>query len=112
MKAYDLVPRPQEKRPFRANQRLYIPEQSGCYVLSTLDETIVYIGLSNFLSRRFSEHLDNPEKTGPTPFGKAVWFHWLICKNLEQTERTWLNAHEVDEGKLPYLNKHHSPLHM
>jgi len=112
MKAIQLVPRPQEKRPFRANQHFYIPEQGGCYVLSTFDETIVYIGLSKNLSRRFDEHLDSPKKTEPTRLGRAVWFHWLICKNLEQVERTWLNAHEISEGELPCLNKHHSPLPM
>lgn len=112
MKVFELAPRPRGKRPFRSNQHLNIPEQSGCYVLSAFDETIIYIGLSNSLSRRFDQHLDNPEKTGPTPLGRAIWFHWLVCKNTEQVERTWLNMHEISEGELPCLNKNHSPLPM
>ena len=112
MKVSQLIPQPPNKRPFRENQHIHIPLQSGCYVLSNLDETIIYIGLSKCLVHRFNQHLDNNEKTGLTPLGRAIWFHWLLWENLEQLERTWLNIHEIAEGKLPCLNTNRSPLPM
>ena len=112
MNVSQLVPLPSNRRPFQENQRMRIPSQSGCYVLSNLGETIIYIGLSDCLVRRFTQHLDNNEKTGLTPLGRAIWFHWLVYDNLEQLERTWHNIHEIAEGELPYLNTKHSPLPM
>ncbi len=110
MKVSALFPSPQEKIPFKENQRLHVPLQSGCYILSNLDEIILYIGLSHRLSDRFIQHLDTPDKTAPTTLGRAVWFHWLLYANFEKLERTWLNAHEIAEGRLPILNKYHSPI--
>ncbi len=110
MKVRDLSPQPQCKLPFRGSFYLRVPSQSGCYVLSNFAGTILYIGLSKCLVRRFNQHLESPDKTAPTPLGKAFWFHWLLYENIEKLERTWLNAHEIAEGKLPHLNSHRSPL--
>ena len=110
MKVSELDPQPSSKIPFRANQYLHVPKQSGCYVLSGIDEVILYIGLSINLMNRLLQHLDTPEKVAPTPLGRAIWFHWLIYENREKLERTWLNSHEIAEGKLPFLNTHHSPM--
>lgn len=110
MKVSDLFPQPQEKIPFKANQRTRVPPQSGCYIISNLDETILYVGLSKSLAHRFIQHLDASDKTAPTILGVAVWFHWLLYEDIEKLERTWLNAHEVAEGKLPILNKYRSPV--
>ena len=110
MKVSSLDPNPEQKVAFDLNQRLLVPSSSGCYVLSNIYETILYVGLSNCLARRFDQHLDSPDKTAQTPLGRAIWFHWLRYENLEMLERTWLNSHEVAEGKLPYFNSVRSPM--
>ncbi len=105
MNIIELVPAPSDKVPFMANHRLRVSLQSGCYVLVNLDEKILYIGKSDCLSRRFEQHIDSPDKTAPTTFGRAIWFHWLPHDNTSMLERTWLNAHVVADGCLPVLNK-------
>ena len=110
MKVFNLIPHPDEKIAFQPSHRLLVPSSSGCYVLSNIDETILYVGLSNCLARRFDQHLDSPDKTAQTPLGREIWFHWLRYENLEMLERTWLNSHEVAEGKLPYFNLVRSPM--
>lgn len=82
-----------------------MPEDSGCYVLTSFDGHILYIGQSKNLRRRFEEHLDNLAKTQATSQGRAVWFHWLLHKDLHLNalERGWLNEHAAVEGNWPIL---------
>lgn len=85
---------------------------AGCYVLTSFEDDILYIGLSDNLHNRFQQHLDNPEKTGMTKNGKAVWFYFLEYEviNLEKLERSWLHQYECIHGNLPVLNKFNSPV--
>ena len=105
-----LSPRPNNSEPFRRDRERFIPESSGCYVLTSVDGTVLYIGLTSMLRRRFREHLDNPEKRAPRPEGRAVLFHWTETADLSKVERTWLNSHLLSDGHLPGLNKIHSPI--
>jgi excinuclease UvrABC nuclease subunit len=109
MNVRELVPEPSYCEAFKRNRLRYIPDESGCYVLATFSGIVLYIGLTNNIRRRMGEHLDNPEKTGETVFGKAVLFHWTTGKNTNQIERTWLNIHVQHEGVYPTLNKIYSP---
>ncbi|WP_409314198.1 GIY-YIG nuclease family protein [Sphingomonas sp. BK345] len=86
-----------------------MPDKAGCYVLTTFDGTVLYVGLSVSLRRRMGEHLDSPSKVALTAVGKAVWFYWLVTPETNKVERTWLNMHLVSEGKLPVLNNLYSP---
>ncbi len=86
-----------------------IPTQAGCYVLANVQDQVLYIGLATVLRRRFGQHLDNPEKTGATPLGIAVFFYWLEEQNINKLERTWMNIHLLSEGQLPVLNSVYSP---
>lgn len=79
-------------------------------MLSSFDRTVIYIGLSKNIRRRMNEHLDNPEKTGETPLGRAIFFYWLEDAELNKIERTWLNIHIQHEGALPILNSIYSPV--
>jgi hypothetical protein len=112
MKIEQLLPKPDNKVPFKLSSYKNVPKISGCYVLSTFENDILYIGLSDNLYNRFKQHLDNPEKTYPTPNGKAVWFYYMEYDkiNLPKLERTWLNQFEGIHGELPILNKVHSPI--
>lgn len=97
---------------FKRTSGLFVPGEPGCYVLATFDGSVLYIGLTKKLKRRFEDHLDTDQKVSPTTDGKAVWFHFLICREdqLEFFERSWLEQYRNAEGKLPLLNKVRSPV--
>lgn len=112
MKVNVLLPQPIEKVQFKLSSYKYVPKDCGCYVLTTFDNDILYIGLSDNLLARFKKHLDTLEKTSPTKEGRAVWFYFLkySANNLTKLERSWLNIYEIEHGELPTLNKVHSPI--
>jgi hypothetical protein len=110
MKLSELIPCPPKKEPFRRNIERFIPQVAGCYVLTTFDNTVLYIGLSVNLRNRINDHLDNDEKTSVTTDGRAVFFHWIASKDTEKIERTWMNIHIQHEGVIPVLNKIYSPV--
>lgn len=112
MKIDELTPKPTDKVQFKLASFKAVPQENGCYVLTTFDNDILYIGLATNLNNRFKRHLDNPEKTNPTLEGKAIWFHFTTFdpKNLPKLERTWLNQFSNKHGRLPILNKVNSPV--
>jgi hypothetical protein len=77
-------------------------------VLATFDEDVLYVGLAKNLGRRMGQHLDSPEKVNATSLGRAVWFFWLSCVELNKVERTWMNIYAQHHGTLPVLNKIYS----
>lgn len=95
--------------PFSRNKAKFVPASSGCYALTTFDETVLYLGLATDLRRRFNQHLDNSEKTNATFLGRATKFFWIETADINRVERTWLNIHVHNEGKYPVLNKVYSP---
>ena len=112
MKIDDLNPKPSTKVQFKLASFKSVPFENGCYVLTTFDDHILYIGLATALNNRFKQHLDNPEKTNPTSEGKAIWFYFTAFdpKNLPKLERTWMNQFTSINGRLPILNKINSPV--
>ena len=107
MNINDLEPSPaNNRRPFKLDQYGHIPEVSGCYVLTTFEDHILYIGQANTLRRRFEQHLDSAEKANPTLEGRAYWFYWLEQEEaqLNKLERGWVVLHTNTEGKMPILN--------
>lgn len=112
MNINELSPTPTEKVPFNLADLKYVPKTSGCYVLTTYDNRILYIGMATNLHQRNRQHLDTLEKTKATPDGVAVWFyyHTYTKTNLEQLERTWINQFLNLHGKYPILNKVNSPV--
>lgn len=112
MKLQELKPCPTDKVQFKLASFKAVPKVDGCYVLTTFDDNILYLGLSNNLHERFKQHLDNPEKTNPTADGKAIWFYYTTYdkKNLPQLERSWINQFLSAHGRLPILNKVNSPV--
>lgn len=112
MNAGALMPLPIEKVQFKLAYSKNLPTGGGCYLLTTFDGGILYIGQALNLKKRFTDHLDTPEKTAPTVDGKAIWFYYLNYdpKNLSKLERTWLNQYLNFRGRLPILNKVNSPI--
>jgi excinuclease UvrABC nuclease subunit len=112
MNVAELNPLPIQRTLFKLSSFKMVPKTSGCYILSTFDGVILYIGLSINLNKRFQEHLDNPEKVNATLKGKAFWFNFYAYDkgNLNRLERTWINQYRTAHGRLPILNKTDSPL--
>jgi len=112
MKIKELVPFPKDKLYFKLMSFKSVPQNAGCYVLTTVDDDILYIGLSSNLYCRFQQHLNNPDKTNPTTEGKAIWFYFSTYDptNLNKLERTWLNQFTSKHGRRPILNKLDSPV--
>lgn len=112
MKLEELKPTLTDRVHFKLLTYKYVPKVEGCYVLTTYDNDILYIGLSKNLNNRFKKHLDTPEKTNPTTEGKAFWFYFVTYdkKNLEKLERTWINQFVAIHGRLPIINKVNSPI--
>ena len=109
MKLAALTPQPTKVEPFRRSRERFLPTAAGCYVLTTFEKDVLYIGLSKNLRRRINEHLDSPTKTSLTADGRAVLVHWIETVELNKVERTWLNIHLLNEGVLPILNSVYSP---
>src|SRR5690349_5742465 len=110
MKIRELIPRPEECETFKRCRQRYVPEKSGCYALTTFNNVVLYIGLTNNLRRRMNEHLNCPDKVCRTSKGKPVLFHWVETDKVGKIERTWLNIHIQHDGKLPELNKIYLPI--
>ncbi|HEX8575757.1 MAG TPA: GIY-YIG nuclease family protein [Flavobacterium sp.] len=112
MKIEELIPKPNNKVQFKLASFKAVPQDNGCYILTTFEDEILYIGLATNLNNRFKQHLDNPRKTNPTSEGKAIWFYFTSfdLKNLPKLERTWLNQFTNIHGRLPVLNKVNSPI--
>lgn len=109
MNVADLIPLPAGRDAFRRSRERFVPDRAGCYVITTFEGIILYIGLTVSLRRRMNDHLDTPAKVTATALGRGVWFHWLETRDTNMLERTWLNMHLNAEGKLPPLNHLYSP---
>ncbi|VVB85084.1 GIY-YIG catalytic domain protein [uncultured archaeon] len=112
MKVEELTPLPKNKVHFKLASFKIVPKEAGCYVLTTFDNDILYIGNSVNLNDRFKQHLDSSEKTNPTKDGKAIWFYFMPYDpmNLPKLERTWINHFDAMHGRLPIMNKVNSPV--
>ena len=109
MNLSELIPAPAKRDTFRRHRGRFIPEQPGCYVLTTFEHEVMYLGLTKNLRQRFNQHLDNEQKIAVTKLGRAIFFWWLETKDIQKIERTWMNIHVQHEGCLPLLNKVYSP---
>ena len=110
MNVDQLNPTPNRKENFQRDRQRFVPYGNGCYALTTFQGHILYVGLTKDLNRRMGEHLDDAKKTAPTSEGKATFFHWLECENIESVERGWLNWCEIVDGKKPVFNVVGSPV--
>ena len=112
MNVNTLIPKPTHRYAFRLIEYKNIPQNCGCYVLTSAQGEILYIGQAVNLYRRFKEHLDDPNKTGMTNLGKIIWFYLYACHELEisKLERTWMNQFQAKHGMLTELNKISPPL--
>lgn len=103
-----LTPEIGDKAEFSYSALRDIPEESGCYVLTTYDGTILYIGQSINVCRRIEQHLDKDDKRKKTPWGVAFWAYYALCPaiELDALEGGWVYQYRMREkGNLPFFNK-------
>lgn len=105
-----LVPLPTERATFKHSSLRFVPKVAGCYVLTTFDNVVLYIGQAASIRRRMNDHLNDPRKTELTPHGRAFFFYWLEYNDVGKLERTWLNIHGEYEPRYPILNSVNSPV--
>src|ERR1035437_7112077 len=112
MNVNELIPKPAFKVQLKLSYYIFIPKEAGCYILTTFDNEIIYVGASDNLFYRFQQHLNNAEKNNPNNKGKAIWFYYKIygSENLPMLERAWINQFVMNHGKFPALNKVNSPV--
>ena len=112
MKVSELSPAVVERVQFTFRYQKQVPSEPGCYVLTTFDGDVLYVGLSDNLSRRFGQHRGADEKCEVTLLGRAVWFYFLEQpeKEIRRVERSWQNQYSSVHGDLPVLNKVASPV--
>ena len=81
--------------------------ESGCYAIANVLDDILYIGQSENLQRRFSQHLDDSRMNGDRSIGLAHWFYWFSTPTdqLLATEARLLSQFKFHTGKLPPLNR-------
>ena len=110
MNVQRLQPCPEYRENFRRDRQRFLPEAAGCYVLASFHDVVLYVGLTKDLRRRFGDHLNDPKKSSTTANGRAFFFYWLECEEVEKVERTWQNECMVVGGTLPILNDVASPV--
>ena len=65
MNVTELSPRPVHRTLFKLSSFRTVPKTAGCYILTTFDGAILYIGLS--------VNLNSKRKIHPYPSGKIQW---------------------------------------
>ena len=112
MRVSDLSPAVVDRVQFTFRYQKQVPSEPGCYVLTTFEGDVLYIGLSEDLGRRFGQHRGNDEKCDVTALGRAFWFYFLEQseKEIRRLERSWLNQYASIHGELPVLNRVASPV--
>lgn len=111
MRVSSLTPKPENQIRFSYADLRDAPRQSGCYVLTVFNGTILYIGQARNIQARMRQHLDADQKAQMTPWGKAFWLHYILCPEFELNnyENGWNMEYERTEGKQPYFNKIRPP---
>ena len=71
MKVEQLIPKVKERVQFSLKSWKFVPKVTGCYVLTTFDGEVLYVGLTDNLYRRFFEHRDTKEKRNATKGASA-----------------------------------------
>ena len=107
MRFTNLRPQVTERYGFTHASLATIPESSGCYVLTSSEGTIMYIGQARNLSRRATQHLDDPAKRVRTKIGYAQWLHFreAALDDLSALERAWADQFKLaNKGNLPIFN--------
>lgn len=112
MKVEKLSPAPIKQAKFSWSHNKAVPDKPGCYVISTYNDDVLYVGLATKSIRsRMGNHLDTPEKRKESALGVPFWFYYIERPSVEveSIERGWMNQAILEDGAMPTLNKVYSP---
>lgn len=100
MRLADLDPIFQLRVRFNWKGNGKLPAEAGCYILASGGGEVIYIGQSNNLRRRMSEHLRVGRLQG-------AWFYYLQlpAERVLEYEQRLLSKHRFREGQWPALNR-------
>ena len=109
----DLRPATTHRVRFTLRDRFRVPQVAGCYALAKFDGSLIYVGLSDNLLRRFGQHLDSPKKRSVSAIGRAWWFAYVVIQpnRIHRCERGWLEQHQAAHGCWPIFNLVASPVY-
>ena len=113
MKVEKLCPLPEQKTEFAWPHCVSVPDQPGCYALTTYGGEVLYVGLaSKSIRERMSAHLDSPSKRNGSDNRVPFWFYYRTCgaPEVAAVERGWMNQSILEDGSLPPLNVVYSPM--
>lgn len=107
MKIVNLYPKLHNRVPFRLSEARRVPERSGCYVLASIHDDVIYIGQSVNLCQRMQQHLNTSRMTQITSVGLVVWFYYgmIPLEKIEGIESQLIFNYKAVEGQLPPLNR-------
>lgn len=113
MKVEQLVPLPEHQTRFAISHLAMVPDQPGCYALTTYSGDVLYVGLATKSVRsRIGAHLEVPEKRKGSSTGVPFWVHYILrlATQVGPIERGWMNEAILRDGQMPPLNRVYSPL--
>ena len=107
MKVQDCSPTMQSRVMFSRRSIAFTPTVAGCYCFANIYDDILYIGQTDNLRRRLSQHLDDPRMTGGTSLGLVSWLYYVELPNhdLRIMEQKLIGDYHFKEGVLPPLNR-------
>ena len=113
MKVDCLKPAADQQTRFAWSHQKTVPDQSGCYVLTTYSGDVLYVGLATkSIRNRMMSHLDTPSKQKGSHLGVPFWFYYIVtpATDVGPIERGWMNQAILEDGEMPPLNRVYSPL--
>lgn len=114
MKVARLTPSPGQRTQFAWSHHVTVPDQPGCYALTTYADDVMYVGLATTSIRsRIGSHLDTPlKRKGTEQLGVPFWVYYILRPALEvgPIERGWMNISILEDGEMPPLNRIYSPI--
>ncbi|MBU0667778.1 GIY-YIG nuclease family protein [Patescibacteria group bacterium] len=81
-------------KPFTRFSVMLTPNQPGLYALNDSGGRIIYIGGSDELQRRLTEHLPENEAQNLCIKRSAAQFQYLVSTNWQQEERRLIETYQ------------------
>ena len=108
VKARDLIPEFSERIEWSTRSLDQVPMSSACYLLTSDDDSVLYIGRSSNLRDRIRHHLHNSRMEEETPLGTVHWlyYHEVPVDKLAETEHELFSAYiSFSRAGFPPLNR-------
>ena len=106
MRPRELRPAPEGFVRTGSGEDAAAPAEPGCYAAADGTGRVVYIGRTNSLMRRITEHLYGDGRRGPGRACGTIWYLRCAREAAAALESRWLTCHRRKEGgRLPERNR-------